>query len=66
MLMTAQASLAFTVSKPWEPPTFSSQRHAGSPRGTSQVHLAGTPYLIFSFVHSPYNGALYQTQLPKP
>ena len=23
----------------------------GVPRGTSQAHLAGTPYMIFSFVH---------------
>ena len=49
----AQVSLASIASKLWEPPTSSS-------------HLAGTLYMIFSFVHSHYNGALYQTPLPKP
>ena len=66
MHTTAQDSLAFIDSKLWEPPTSSSQPHAGSPRETSPAHLAGTLYIIFSFVHSQYNGALYQTQLPKP
>ena len=61
----AQDSLASIASKLWEPPTSSSQPHAASPRGTSPAHLAGTLYMIFSFAHSHYNGALYQTQLPK-
>ena len=51
MLMTVQASLAFTASKHWGPQTFSSQLHAGSPKGTSQAYLVRTLYMTSSSVH---------------